>query len=381
MKILHVTPYYFPAVRYGGPITSIHGLCKALVNKGHEVTVYTTCIDGNNNLDVELDTEVNVEGVKVYYFSSVYFRRLFYSSKMRMALECNLPNFDVLHIHTLFVWPTLISSHYARKYSVPYLLSPRGMYEKDLVKRKSYFIKTLWINIFGRKVPVCAKKIHVTTDREKKELSKFNIKFPEIVVVPNGIDSHIELCVPKKNKSLIIKDFVLYLGRISWEKGLDRLIKSLKYNVVLPLVIAGPDSDNYKEELMKIAETEGVSDRLHFIGAVYGEEKFNLLKKAKLLALCSYSENFGNVLLEAMSVSCPVVVTRDVGLSSVIEKNNAGKVVNGDPEEISVAINSLLSDSKTREEYGLNGKLLVENNYQWDSISTSIETIYQDILN
>jgi hypothetical protein len=46
MRILHVVPSYLPAVRYGGPIFAVHGLCRALAARGHEVQVFTTNIDG-----------------------------------------------------------------------------------------------------------------------------------------------------------------------------------------------------------------------------------------------------------------------------------------------------------------------------------------------
>ena len=46
MKILHVVPTYYPAVRYGGPIRSVHGLASALAAQGHDVHVYTTNVDG-----------------------------------------------------------------------------------------------------------------------------------------------------------------------------------------------------------------------------------------------------------------------------------------------------------------------------------------------
>jgi hypothetical protein len=46
LRLLQVIPSYYPAVRYGGPIRSVHALCAALVRRGHQVSVYTTNIDG-----------------------------------------------------------------------------------------------------------------------------------------------------------------------------------------------------------------------------------------------------------------------------------------------------------------------------------------------
>ena len=72
MKILHIVPSYFPAYRHGGPILSVHGINKWLVKKGAEVTVYTTNIDGLNELDVPINQLVDVDGVKVYYFKASF---------------------------------------------------------------------------------------------------------------------------------------------------------------------------------------------------------------------------------------------------------------------------------------------------------------------
>jgi hypothetical protein len=54
MWLLHVVPTYFPAVRYGGPIHSVHGLCAALAARGHDVHVFTTNVDGPGDSDVPL---------------------------------------------------------------------------------------------------------------------------------------------------------------------------------------------------------------------------------------------------------------------------------------------------------------------------------------
>jgi hypothetical protein len=87
MRILHVTPSYLPAVRYGGPIFAIHGLCKALVARGHEVHVFTTNIDGPGNSPVPIGVPVNLESVRVRYFPCPLLRRLYWAPTLGCALE------------------------------------------------------------------------------------------------------------------------------------------------------------------------------------------------------------------------------------------------------------------------------------------------------
>src|SRR5262249_52963815 len=126
MKILHVVPTYHPAVRYGGPIRSVRGLATALAAQGHNVHVYTTNVDGEGVLPVPVDRPVQFDGVNVWYFATSPGRRLYRSVEMRQALDQNVGNFDIVHLHSVFLWPTSAAAQAARKAGVPYVLSPRG---------------------------------------------------------------------------------------------------------------------------------------------------------------------------------------------------------------------------------------------------------------
>src|SRR5665213_796124 len=131
MRILHVVPTYLPAVRYGGPIVSVHGLCRALVARGHEIAVVTTNVNGPENSAVPIGVPVYLNGVKISYFSSMFLRRLYWSPSMANALKRDIGNFDVVHLHSVFLWPTWVAARFARKANVPYLISPRGMLVKE----------------------------------------------------------------------------------------------------------------------------------------------------------------------------------------------------------------------------------------------------------
>src|SRR5579859_5635211 len=99
LRILHVVPTYYPAVRYGGPIRSVHGLAAALVRRGHEVHVYTTSVDGDKDLDVPLGEPVNLDGVAVHYFRVPGLRRLCWCPSLGRRLRASVASFDVVHLH------------------------------------------------------------------------------------------------------------------------------------------------------------------------------------------------------------------------------------------------------------------------------------------
>src|SRR6266446_6383354 len=137
MKILHVVPTYFPAVRYGGPIYTVHALCQSLAAAGHQVHVFTTSVDGPGDSDVPLGRPVDLAGVQVHYFRSRWLRRLYYSADLKKRLDSMAGDFDIVHLHSVFLFPTWAGARAAVRADVPYVLSPRGMLVRELIARRS----------------------------------------------------------------------------------------------------------------------------------------------------------------------------------------------------------------------------------------------------
>ena len=130
------------------------------------------------------------------------------------------------------------------------------------------------------------------------------------------------------------RPYVLFLGRVNWKKGLDRLIPAMKEVPNADLLIAGNDEENYRPELEALARRHGVLDRVRFLGPVDDRKKWSLLASARILVLPSYSENFGNVVLEAMAAGCPVIVTPEVGIASLVQEAGCGVVAGGNPANL-----------------------------------------------
>src|SRR5262245_48860836 len=354
MRALHVVPSYLPAIRYGGPIYSVHGLCKALVARGHEVHVFTTNVDGPDASPVPLETAVDLDGVNVWYFPCGLGRRLYRSPAMAQALGACISRFDILHLHSVFLWPTLAAARAAVRADVPYLLTPRGMLVPDLIRRKSRIAKSLWISLYERKNIERAAAVHVTSEIEKAELEQLGFSPRSIAVIPNGIDLP---PAPRAGSwaAAGARPFVLSLGRISWKKGLDRLSRPFAHVPDADLVIAGNDEEGLTPGLQAIARELGLAERVRFLGATYGEAKWELMRRAAVFALASYSENFGNAVLEAMACGIPVVVTPEVGLADEVSAAGAGIVCEGKPQVLGCAIAGLLADAQHRAALGAAG--------------------------
>lgn len=372
MRVAHVVPSYLPAVRYGGPIVSVHGLCKGLVRAGHEVHVFTTNVDGPGESPVPLNVPVTMEGVNVWYFRVPALRRLYRSPDLAAALRARLSQFDVVHLHSVFLWPTWAAARAARSAGVPYVISPRGMLVRDLIRRKSRWVKTAWIALVEKRNLQRAAAIHVTSAAEAAELAQFRWRLPRIVEIPNGVDAPPEAQTPARRHD------VVYIGRINWKKGLDRLIRAVARLPAATLAIAGNDEEGYTQELRRIAEAERVATRVEFLPPAYDADKWRLLRSARCFALPSYSENFGNAALEAMAAGCPVVVTPEVGAAEVVTASGGGLVTSGDPEALAAAIGALLADPAMLAEMAERGRG-VRTTHSWDAIAHRTLELYRTL--
>ena len=381
MLILNVIPSYLPAVRYGGPIFATHALCKALAARGHEVHVFTTNIDGPTDSPVPTGLPVNLEGVRVRYFPCPLVRRLYWAPALGRALESEVGKFDIVHLHSVFLWPTWAAARAARKAGVPYLLSPRGMLVKDLINRRSWLAKSIWINGFERPNVARAAAVHLTSQLEVAELQRFGWRLPQAVVIPNGVDE------PSLTNGEISSEveriaaeqpLILFLGRISWKKGLDRLLHAFACTDVGKLAIVGSDDEGLAPQLLKLSRSLGIENRVRILPrTVIGFEKERLFAAAQIFVLTSYSENFGNTVLEAMRRRVPVIVTPEVGAADIVRESGGGLVVAGDAISLGAAICKLTSDMDLARSMGEAGQRHAIAHYSWTNIVARMEDLYE----
>jgi len=126
MRVLHVSPYFPPALPYGGPPASVLGLCQGLQRAGVDVEVVTTTANGSDSLPASPAGGDVYEGVPVRYAERSFPRR-FFGARVRPPLTEALSRADVCHVHGVWNVPEWWASHLAHAAGVPYVISPRGM--------------------------------------------------------------------------------------------------------------------------------------------------------------------------------------------------------------------------------------------------------------
>jgi glycosyltransferase involved in cell wall biosynthesis len=278
------------------------------------------------------------------------------------------------------------------------VLAPRGMLVPELLRRRGGLRKRLWIALFERRNLAAAAAIQVTSRIEAVGIAALGLARAPLALLPNGVErgaAASSVGAPESASAnasasehrdavaaLLAGEapFVLFLGRLSWKKGLDVLLGALARLPGVPLVVAGPDDEDYRPVLERQARSLGLGGRVWFTGHVEGAWKERLLRGAALLVLPSINENFGNVALEAMAVETAVVVTPGVGFADTLAAAGAGVVAPPTVEGLAQAIAELLADRERRTRLAKRGRELVETRFSWPAIAADAERLYAAIL-
>ncbi|MBW7476732.1 glycosyltransferase [Paenibacillus oenotherae] len=385
MKILHVTVNLAP--RYGGVVQAVLDMAGALAARGHEVTIYTTNQDGPEQLDVPLNEPVMRDGVEVRYFPIQNPRFWGTSLPLAEALKADIPKFDVVHTHGLYLFHDLCTGHYCRKHGVPYIMQPHGTLDPYMYQRHRYR-KSIMETLFGNRNIKRASGLIYTTE-EEKILAKPYTFGAEGYIVPNGLDMSDYETLPEKGRfrsqypQLQDQKMVLFFSRLNFKKGLDILIRA--FSIVQAqhpdsmLVITGPDNENFGARAREWIQEEGIESKVIFTGMLTGQEKLAVLRDADLFVLPSYSENFGIAVIEAMVCGTPVMISDKVNIWRELEANRAGRVAPCSPELFAEGMNELLADKELSTAMGQRGRELVQNLYQWERVGESLEKVYMAV--
>jgi glycosyltransferase involved in cell wall biosynthesis len=322
-----IVPSYKPAYVYGGPIRSIATLCEELVKANHHVTVYTTNANGSTELTVKLDSPTNVEGVNVIYHNRWTRDHTHLSPSLLSRFYKTAGSFDVIHIHS---WWNLVVVPVTWicwiKKIIP-VISLRGTMTEFSVTHKNQGAKKWMHSIVGRRL-LNRSFLHSTSSQEDQRLSEFitnNKRYiiPNILEIPEAVEGYHEDTPCFK---------LVFLGRIDPAKNIELLLETLNGSFSIPyqLTMIGEGEGPYAENLIQRTNR---NEHIIWLGNLDGTDKWKELAKADLLVLPSHIENYGNVVLEALSQGTPVLVSENVGSKDFVVKNQLGWVAKPTKED------------------------------------------------
>ena len=353
MKILITTGSFYPA-QEGGPTNALYWLASGLAHRGYDVHVVASSKGLSGQ--VPLDTWQELNGFRVIYNSP---------GKGEDILHAEIGWSECLIRSGVCVMKAHLSNLKYLKRRKKLILSPRGevFYPAIFHKGKIFgLLKFVFFKIMGL---LYGNRIiyHATSEEEKEQIQKiFGRKrriftAPNYMIIPDYIDDSLRT---DEYKDLI------YVGRIAPIKALDKLIKALSLSKAFlnnssKLHILGECNGDYYDYLTQKIDQLNLKNKVVFHGVVTGRDKDLLIANSRYLMLISESENFGNVVIEALSQGTPVIASKGTPWSE-LEDKDAGFWVSNKPEELSVVIDKVLQMDE--EQYNT----LRRNAYQYSKM-------------
>jgi glycosyltransferase involved in cell wall biosynthesis len=384
LRVLHVIAGL--SARHGGPPSVVVNASLALRDCGCTSSIFTTDLaqpasSRTQSRVVQKDLPRGAEELDVRIFRAAQPMRVAFAPELASALRTAVTEYDVLHIHSLFLYPQLVAFRAATRARLPFVVSPHGALA-PILRHRNHSAKELCSRLWQRRMLERAAVVHYATEAERDLASDLGLR-SQSMVVPHGIGwdefqrNGDDARFRASHLGGFAGPFVLAFGRLSHLKGFDLLIRAF---ALLPhadarLVVAGPDDEGLQPALEFLAAEEGIVNRVAFIGPLRDQDRLAALTSASLCAFPSKTENFGNAVLEAMAAGRPVVVSPQVGLAHDIEQAGAGLVVERTAETFADAMTSLLDRRSRRTAMGRRARRFAQR-YDWRAIAPQLLEMY-----
>ena len=375
--MLQVTPTYYPATYWGGPIFSTHALCNALATRHDiELRVLTTDAAGPKRAQ-RLKADAFPTRFPAGY--DVYFTRRILARDIAPGLLARLWPMvgwaDVVHLTGTYSFPTIPTLAVCRLRDKPVLWSPRGAlqasHEWSEVRRRS--LKHFWESVC-RLVKPSRCILHVTAEVEKAT-SLAQLPGFETAVISNGVDVPDTLPERDWTPNNVLR--LMLISRLDKIKGLENLLRALPH-IKRPttLDVYGTGERQYVRSLKSLAVELDISHRVRFHGHVDGATKLAAFTNADLFVLPSYSESFGIVVAEALAHGVPAVVSQGAPWPK-LEANRCGRWVSNAPEVLADAVEAMRDQDLAA--MGQRGREWMREEFGWEQIADKMHELFNGV--
>lgn len=317
------------------------------------------------------DDPITIDGVSVKFFNSSIFRWFTLINEFRTFLKKEKP--DIVHINGIWSPQNWGFQKAAQELKIKVVLSPHGMLESWILDHNP-LKKKIALYLFQNNAIKKVNHIHTTAQMENDSIRKLGFS-NDITIIPNGID----LSEITKVKTTYGSKKIVFLSRIHPKKGIEILLEAWRNcdTKGWTLEIAGNGDANYIQSLTQSAQN---LKNVHFVGAKYGQEKWDFLRSADVMILPTHSENFGIVVVEALAVGVPVITTTGTPWQD-LQKYKCGWWIDLSVINLKSTLLTIFNDPiETLEIMGNNGKNLVKEKYDIEAIGKNMFELYNNIL-
>lgn len=321
--------------------------------------------------------------IYVFSFSGVKFesdKEKYHQMMSVREVIKNLKCIDIVVFHEVYYMNYYKLAKILVKNDIPYIVIPhcsltRGAQERKKIIKK--MVNKIWVNKFTEQ----ACGIQYSSIYEKESSRLFRSKS---IIIPNGIP--LLTNVTKKYKKHNSVELI-FIGRLSVkQKGLDLLIDACalireemeEKNINISLY--GSDFEGGKEYIQRKISEYKLENNVKLYNPIYGEEKQRVLLESDIYILTSRYEGLPMMILEAMQIGLPLLVTPGTGCLEIVQKEKCGWGVEENIDSISEGILRAANERKKLPDMSANAIKAVENYYSWDKVTTRTMAEYEKLL-
>ena len=309
-------------------------------------------------------------------------------AKVLQAISVNLAfnnrplTADLVHCHT---WYTFFAGFLAKLlYGAPLVVTMHSLEPlrpwKEEQLGSGYHLSS-WIEKNG--VEYADRVIAVSAEMKEDIVKTYQIPSEKVEVVHNGVD--LDQYHPVRNRDYLDEQgidhpYLLFVGRISRQKGILQLLKAMEQldRVYLVLCAGSPDTPELERE---VREEVNRNPRIKWIKQMIPKDKvIQLYSHAAAFVCPSIYEPFGIINLEAMACKAPVIASRVGGIKEVVVDGETGFLVApDDPNELADRIKFALDNPELMAKFKENGRQRVEQYFSWRTIAKRTVELYRQV--
>lgn len=386
MKILHVIRGLNPS--YGGPPRVAARLAAGQAALGHDITIATyRMTDPAEDFQGMTTLIPGFDRVRVVEIGNGGTIEMLLALRAGPVLRRLINQADMVHLHE--VWDSLVrhAAAQARRSGKPYVLQPNDSLNPWAMGQKR-LKKQLGLSLAYRQMIEGSSAVIFGHLQEKRLAAQNGFRITPVVAGLGGVfQQEVE---PEPAPGLFFervpqlrgRPFVLFLSRLHPKKGLDFLAEGFAVAARsvpdVQLVVVGND-EGAREDFQRRIAAHDLTDRVHLVGPMHGQAKWEAYRDAVCLCLPSRDETFTVAIIEALASGLPVVISATCHFDEVREYE-AGFTVPLDPPTIGRALTSLCTDRALRERMGQAAKRLFRDRLCFDQVAQDVLDVYRNCM-
>lgn len=311
---------------------------------------------------------------------------------------------DVVHCHT---WYAQFAGIVAKLcYGIPLVITTHSLEPLRPWKREQLgrgYEASSWVEKTA--IEMADAIVAVSEETKVDVLKYFNVDEDKVKVIYNGINLQ-QYVVTDKTSTLEeygidqSKPFVLFVGRITRQKGIIHLVNAIKYidpDTQIVLCAGAPDTPEIGKEMEdSVNEVKKTRENVIWIDVMLDKPAvIQLYSHADVFCCPSIYEPFGIINIEAMACETPVVASAVGGIKEVVVHGETGILVPLEQQEeapfepknpdkfsrdLADGINSVTRDKSLSLTMAKNGRKRVEESFDWVAIAKQMEALYKSLL-